>query len=587
MVEPLVVSPSGVDAVALGDNAAFEHNGVLVQHDGIGTGEFGRSLSFVRDPRFVGTGFFAGEAPDGLTTVYGDPIPADVFVYWRDPDDPMAQEVLVGATKSALDGTWRITGLNYNLQYVIRARASGRDDVTVVGVQPSRTDVITYEGEFTNTEYFDGAAGEILITSGLPPFTATVIQPLPYGLLPVIDGRKLIIDGVSTDDGEWNSVIRVVASNGPHLDIPVKALIGLNAPTALAAAYAKANDWELSLSWTDNCLFEQGVRVYRSTSAIDPNNLPAPHAVLAANAMTFVDSGLSPGVTYHYRVSVFYEANEAVSAELTRQATWSPRDSAESVGLLLDDLSVVQGATTAQEWRDSIRGLAFTQPIADKRPPIIAAADSDIGHRYLRFGTTGMNLYCASDYTGDMFRNKDSVWMFAVYRRRTTDATPTSRVLFFGPTPSSGTTRVLMGVSSDQTGMANRPLLQSRRLDANPVSRLHAAATPAVNTWLMRFDDLRWSSTYAGMYLNGALSSETSSFGTIGKTSNTRAYQSNAFIGGFDYGSTADSDIAAFVYGADVTPSLRLRNRLEGWAAHRYGLTDNLPADHPYKEVAP
>jgi hypothetical protein len=29
------------------------------------------------------------------------------------------------------------------------------------------------------------------------------------------------------------------------------------------------------------------------------------------------------------------------------------------------------------------------------------------------------------------------------------------------------------------------------------------------------------------------------------------------------------------------------RQKLEGWAAHQLGLTDNLPADHPYKSVAP
>ena len=229
MVEPLVVSPSGVDAIALGDNAAFEHNGVLVQYEGIGAGEVGRSLPFVRDPRFVGTGFFAGEPPDGLTTVYGDPIPADVFVYWRDPDDPMAQEVLVGATKSALDGTWRITGLNYNLQYVVRARASGRDDVTVVGVQPSRTDVIAYvdqlvprEDEFGDV---DGLTGHVLLDSGLPPFTCQVIEPLPYGLSARVDGRKLLIEGVSTDNGLWESVVRVTASNGAWVDVPVQVQI--------------------------------------------------------------------------------------------------------------------------------------------------------------------------------------------------------------------------------------------------------------------------------------------------------------------------------------------------------------------------
>lgn len=192
---------------------------------GTDVSESGSSLVISRDPRFVGTGFFAGEAPDGLTTVYGDPIPADVFVYWRDHDSPLEKEVLVGATKSAQDGTWRIMGLNYNLQYVIRARAQGYDDATVVGARPSRSDVIAYVNHLEPTEYFDGLIGHVLLDSGLPPFTCEVIGPLPYGLEPVLDGRKLLIEGASTDKGLWDSVVRVTASNAVWVDVPVQVQI--------------------------------------------------------------------------------------------------------------------------------------------------------------------------------------------------------------------------------------------------------------------------------------------------------------------------------------------------------------------------
>lgn len=304
MVEPLVVSPSGVDAIALGDNAAFEHNGVLVQHDGIGAGDVGRSLAFVRDPRFVGTGFFAGEAPDGLTTVYGDPISADVFVYWRDPDDPMAQEVLVGATKSAPDGTWCITGLNYNLRYVIRARASGRDDVTVVGVQPSRTDVITYEGEFTNTEDFDGVAGEILITSGLPPFTATVIQPLPSGLFPVVSGRNLIIDGTTNADEVASFDVKVTSSNGAEKIIPLLQIVfGFKAPQNFALEVIINDDvFSVALTWKVASSTQQ-VKVYRSKTPFDMGDLPVPLAVLTGSATTYTDDDVVEDEVFYYMVS--------------------------------------------------------------------------------------------------------------------------------------------------------------------------------------------------------------------------------------------------------------------------------------------
>ena len=176
-------------------------------------------------PNFTGSGFFAGEAPDGLTTIAGTPTSASVRVYWRDSADPDAPDVLVASTQSAADGTWQITGLNPALRYVVRAQKSQFDDVTVVGAAPSRTDVIAYvdqlvprEGEFGDV---DGLTGHVLLDSGLPPFTCAVIEPLPYGLEPVLDGRKLLIEGVSTDNGLWESVVRVTASNGVWVDVPV------------------------------------------------------------------------------------------------------------------------------------------------------------------------------------------------------------------------------------------------------------------------------------------------------------------------------------------------------------------------------
>lgn len=176
-------------------------------------------------PDFTGPGFFAGEAPDGLTTIAGTPTSAQVRVYWRDPADPQAPDALVASTQSAADGTWQITGLNPALRYVVRAQKSQFDDVTVVGAMPARSDVIAYVDYLEPTEEFDGLAGHVLLDSGLSPFTCQVIQPLPYGLSARIEGRKLLIEGVSSDAGLWESVVRVTASNGVWEDVPVEAQI--------------------------------------------------------------------------------------------------------------------------------------------------------------------------------------------------------------------------------------------------------------------------------------------------------------------------------------------------------------------------
>ena len=166
-----------------------------------------------------GPGYLAGEHPAGRTTVNGTPVSADVDVFYElDNKDWQC----VASTTSQPDGTWSIVGLNPDKKFNVVARHASFGGVIAVDVQPSRTDVVTLSGAFTNNENFDGVSGFMTIESGMPPFTASVIDPLPYGLSPlVVDGRKLIIDGTSDDVGLWDSVVRVTASNGVFADAPV------------------------------------------------------------------------------------------------------------------------------------------------------------------------------------------------------------------------------------------------------------------------------------------------------------------------------------------------------------------------------
>lgn len=178
-------------------------------------------------PDFTGPGYFAGESPEGLTTVAGIPVPAQVQVLWRDPADPTGAETLVAQTTSAANGTWQITNLNPGLQYVVRGIKTGFNDVTVVGAMPTRTDIVTATGSFATNEDKNGVDGMVLIESGLPPYTVTQISPLPFGLEPVLDGRVLTIEGTSEDGGTWSSAVRITASNGPHVDISVNVEIDI------------------------------------------------------------------------------------------------------------------------------------------------------------------------------------------------------------------------------------------------------------------------------------------------------------------------------------------------------------------------
>lgn len=166
-----------------------------------------------------GPGYLAGEHPAGRTTVNGTPVSADVDVFYElDTKDWQC----VASTTSQPDGTWSIVGLSPDKKFNVVARHASFGGVIAVDVQPSRTDVVTLSGAFTNNKDFNGVGGFMTIESGLPPFTASVIDPLPYGLSPlVVGGRKLAIEGTSDDVGLWESVVRVTDSNSLFADVPV------------------------------------------------------------------------------------------------------------------------------------------------------------------------------------------------------------------------------------------------------------------------------------------------------------------------------------------------------------------------------
>lgn len=58
------------------------------------------------------------------------------------------------------------------------------------------------------------------------------------------------------------------------------------------------------------------INVYRSTSSIDPNNLPVPIAILPGNANIYNDTTVNYGETYHYIIGTSNGDVENLSDEL-------------------------------------------------------------------------------------------------------------------------------------------------------------------------------------------------------------------------------------------------------------------------------
>ena len=93
-------------------------------------------------------------------------------------------------------------------------------------------------------------------------------------------------------------------------------LAGPAAPTNLKAAAASATS--IKLTWKDNASNETGFRIERKT--IPPDKWEEV-ATVGANVATYVDSGLTTGTTYYYRV---YSYNAAADSNTSNEASATP-----------------------------------------------------------------------------------------------------------------------------------------------------------------------------------------------------------------------------------------------------------------------
>lgn len=72
----------------------------------------------------------------------------------------------------------------------------------------------------------------------------------------------------------------------------------------------------IRITWSNvNAAIADGIRVYRSTSPIDPNDLPAPLIMLAGDALGYEDTAVVNNTFYYYRFGFFKGDDELLSEE--------------------------------------------------------------------------------------------------------------------------------------------------------------------------------------------------------------------------------------------------------------------------------
>ena len=112
----------------------------------------------------------------------------------------------------------------------------------------------------------------------------------------------------------------------------------------------------------------------------------------------------------------------------------------------------------------------------------------------------------------------------------------------------------------------------------NPGSHLTGNSTNLLNQWVMLSIELDVPNTRATASLNA----------TAYNTNVTQSGLSTMGTGSVrlnDYQNNADSDWGEAIFVEDVTQSNS--DKIEGYLAHKWGLTSDLPSSHPYKTTAP
>lgn len=272
-------------------------------------------------------------------------------------------------------------------------------------------------------------------------------------------------------------------------------------------------------------------------------------------------------------------------AGLLLNGLWSPAQLTDPLKIWLDDTSAVTNVSgLASQWSDrSGSGLHFSQGTAGNRPAILAAALN--GRRVLRANGTSSFMTCGVSGYSAIFQAQAAGWMLAVVKKSAVDASALDRTLF--RVNSSGSGSRFAAQIGTSIGGANKPELGVRRLDSDGFSALSAAA-PGTSWRILMFVQ-NWSTGAGSIYMDGSLSASNSSLTTSGITSNTGS--STPLVLFRDSPTVAtrhlDADVAAVLVGNGAVPSSSDRERLEGWAAWRYGLQANLPIGHPYESSPP
>lgn len=331
----------------------------------------------------------------------------------------------------------------------------------------------------------------------------------------------------------------------------------------------------LELNWKlDGFVDEQ--RYYCSEAPIDPLALPTPKAVLDGDVRTYTDMAITAGLTYYVCVSSVKNGVEKLSEQVVLTASqWSPAQIAITPKIFLDDTSMTEGAWNSKT--DSNYNFGAVSGVS--APSINNGVLNNLP--ILRFsGSHGFGS--VASLTGQFAKGKKHAYFFIVTKLNN-NSNSYKRIFCVPGTSLNNAYSKLSLFNGNVSGLQ----YWSQVSDNANTERSQNFFTSTDFEMLLLYVNHELGNIE--FYRNGLSISQTSvpTELTLPNVSTTNPISLGYYLN--QNGSKEQfthADIACVVANDESITQQEI-DKIFGWAAHRYGLTANLPSGHPYKNNPP
>lgn len=259
-------------------------------------------------------------------------------------------------------------------------------------------------------------------------------------------------------------------------------------------------------------------------------------------------AGTIPALKHYMErnLGVFSYSDEWTPAQITTEL-WFDADDASTITL---------NGSNVSQWDDkSGNGRHATQGVAAQQP--VYTENAINGNPSLTFANTAKSLLMASS----VFTTNPKV--FIVLKSTTGSQAQV-------PLRLQGSINEFLFVLNATS--SNQVYFTRRGLEQRPV-------THTVTNTTIYFADL-FPTSIGDYYINGTLATKQNNIGNAGGNANTNVIGADAGNANRFQGDLAECIVLSSI-------DTDTRQLIEGYLAHKWGLTSNLPADHPYKNSAP